>query len=111
MYGKTNAIASYGRVANAESDPLRQVVMLYDGAIKFLRLAAASIETGDLAAKARHTDRALQVVNHLQSTLDFEHGGEVAVTLNTLYVSVTLMTLRASSALDAAAMRHAADLL
>lgn len=111
MYGRANQIASYGRVANAEADPIQQVVMLYDGATKFLRLAASSIEDGELRAKAEQTDRALQIVNYLQSVLDFERGGEVAATLNTLYTEVTLLVLKASAGLDAAKMRRAADLL
>ena len=111
MHGRANQIASYGRVANAESDPIQQIVMLYDGATRFLRLAAASIESNDLRAKAEQTDRALQIVNYLQSVLDFERGGEVAVTLNTLYTSVTLMVLKASAELDASKMLRAAELL
>ncbi len=111
MYGKTTALASYGRVANAEADPIQQIAMLYDGTIKFLRLAAASINAHDIAAKAEQTDRALQIVNYLQSVLDFERGGEVAVTLNTLYTSITLMILHASAKLDADEMSRAADLL
>jgi flagellar secretion chaperone FliS len=111
MYGRNSALANYGRVANAESDPLRQVVMLYDGAIKFLRLSASAIETGDLPGKAEHTARALEIVGYLQSVLDFERGGEVAPTLDRLYSSVTAIILKASARLDAAGMRRAADLL
>lgn len=111
MYGRTNRVTSYGRVANAETDPVQQVVMLYDGAIRFLMQAAASVEANDLPAKAEQTDRALQIINYLQSILDFERGGEVAVTLNALYTSVTLLVLKASAELDAAKMRRAAELL
>lgn len=111
MYGRSNAISSYGRIANAEADPLQQLVMLYDGAIKFLRMAAGSIETHDIAAKAEQTDRALQIINYLQSILDLERGGDVAVTLNALYMSVSLLILKASAKLDAAEMRRAATLL
>ena len=39
-YGRTNALKSYGRMANVETNPLRGVVMLYDGAIRFLRQSA-----------------------------------------------------------------------
>ncbi|MGH9902183.1 MAG: flagellar export chaperone FliS [Pyrinomonadaceae bacterium] len=111
MYGRTSALASYGRVANAETNPLQQIVMLYDGAIKFLRLTAADIEEGNLPAKAEHSTRALDIVGYLQSILDFERGGDVAATLDDLYTSITLKIIRASAALDAAEMRHAADLL
>lgn len=111
MSWKANAVNAYGKVANAETDPLRQIVMLYDGAIKFLRLAAADIEAGNLVAKAEHTNRALDIIIYLQSTLDFERGGEVAPVLSLLYLSVTAEIMRASAKLDSAQMQRAADLL
>lgn len=111
MSWKANALAAYGKVANAETDPLQQIVMLYDGAIKFLRLAATDIESGDLVAKGEHTNRALDIIGYLQSILDYERGGEVAPVLNTLYLSVTTDTLRASAHLDSALMRRTAELL
>jgi flagellar secretion chaperone FliS len=107
----TKSIAAYGRVANAETDPIQQIVMLYDGAIKFLRLAAIDIESGDLAAKAEHTNRALDIISYLQSILDFERGGEVAPALNLLYMGATMDILRASAKLDPAQMRRVTDLL
>lgn len=111
MYGRANGISSYGRVANAESDPIQQIVLLYDGAIKFLLMASASIQANDIAAKAEQTDRALQIINYLQSVLDFERGGEVSVWLNTLYTSVTMIIINASAKLDASEMLRAAELL
>lgn len=111
MSWRTNALAAYGRVANAETNPLQQIVMLYDGAIKFLRLAAADIEAGNLNAKAEHTNRALDIIGYLQSILDYERGGEVAPVLNNLYLSVTADILRASAHLDSELLRHTAELL
>ena len=111
MYGRSSALATYGRVANAETNSLQQIVMLYDGAIKFLRLAAADIEAGDLVAKAEHTNRVLDIIIYLQGILDFERGGEIAPVLDRLYQSTTSMILRASAKLDAETMRQAADLL
>jgi flagellar protein FliS len=111
MLNRSDAIHTYGRVANAEADPLQQIVMLYDGAIKFLLLASSSIESRDIAAKAEQTDRALQIINYLQSILDLERGADVAASLNALYTSVTLVILKASARLDAKEMRRAADLL
>ncbi len=111
MYATPNALASYGRIANAETNPLKQVVMLYDGAIKFLNITAANIEANDLVAKAKHSNRALDIINYLQSILDFERGGKVAESLDKLYLSVIRLILRASAELDASLMRRAADLL
>jgi flagellar secretion chaperone FliS len=111
MNGRNQALASYGRVASTESNRLQQVVMLYDGAIKFLRLTARDIEEGDLPAKAEHSSRALDIIGYLHSILDFERGGEVAQSYDQLYAAVTAVVLRASAALDAAEMRRAASLL
>lgn len=111
MNSKSNALASYGRVANAENNPLQQVVMLYDGAIKFLHLTATDIEAGEIAHKAEHVNRALDILNYLQGVLDFERGGEAAKTLDNLYTLVSMQVLQASAKLDAAGMRRAAELL
>lgn len=111
MYNRLNGIASYGRVANFETDPLKQVVMLYDGAIKFLHQAAADIEAGDFAAKGEHSNRALDIINYLQSVLELESSGDVGRSLDDLYSKVRMMVLRASSRPDAALMRSAAEAL
>lgn len=111
MYAKPKALASYGRIANAETNPLKQIVMLYDGAIKFLNLTAADIEAENFVAKAEHSNRALDIINYLQSILDFEKGGSVAESLDNLYRSITVLILRASTELDPELMRRAAELL
>ena len=111
MYKTSTGIASYGRVANTETNPLKQIVMLYDGAIKFLNLSASDIEAGDFAAKGDHTNRALDIVSYLQSILDLENGGDVAVSLDNLYRSVRILIMRASAVPDAGLMRRAAEIL
>jgi flagellar protein FliS len=111
MYGKPNAAASYGRMANTESDPVQQVVMLYDGAIRFIRLAAEDIKEKKIAEKAEHVNRALDIVNYLQGILDFEHGADVAQTLDNLYTAVSMQILQASAKLDAQLMLKAATSL
>ena len=105
------AMQSYGKIANTETDPIRQIVMLYDGAIKFLNLTAEDIDNEDIEAKAEHSTRALDIIAYLQSILDFEKGGEVATALDNLYGSTTVLVLRASAELDSELMRKAATLL
>jgi flagellar secretion chaperone FliS len=111
MNAQPKALASYGRIANIETNPLDQVVLLYDGAIKFLNLTAQDIEAKDMVAKAEHSNRALDIINYLQSILNFERGGSVAVTLDKLYRSITVLILRASKELDPNLMRRAAELM
>ncbi|MEQ1604143.1 MAG: flagellar export chaperone FliS [Pyrinomonadaceae bacterium] len=111
MYAQPKGISSYGRQANTETDPIRQVVMLYDGAIKFLNLTALDMEAGDVVAKGEHSRRALDILTYLQSILDFEKGQDVAVNLDNLYRNITAMVLKASAKTDAKMMRQAGDLL
>lgn len=111
MYPNSNAVKSYGKVANGEQDPLKQIVLLYDGAIKFLNLTAEAIEKEDITGKAENSTRALDIIAYLQSILDFEQGGEVAQALDNLYASTTVLILRASAELDPDLMRQSATLL
>lgn len=111
MYGKPSALKNYGRIANSESDPIEQIVMLYNGAIRFLQLAAIDIDAGNIPSKAENTNRALDIVRYLQSILDFERGGSVAESLDSLYTIVTWTIIRASASLQSSEMKHAADLL
>lgn len=111
MYAKSKGLSTYGKIANTESNPLKQVVMLYDGAIKFLNLSAVDIENKDFIAKAEHSNRALDIINYLRSILDFNRGGDVAPALDNLYGRITILVMRASKELDADLMRRAAELL
>ena len=111
MYAQPKGLTSYGRMANNETDPIRQIVMLYDGAIKFLNLTAMDIEAGDFVAKGEHSRRALDILTYLQSILDFEKGQDVAVDLDNLYRSITALVLKASAKTDPKMMRQAGDLL
>jgi flagellar protein FliS len=63
----------------------RIVVMLYDGAIKFLHQAIAGIEQNDHEAKAKFLGKAMDIIWELDNCLDVEAGGEVAGNLRALY--------------------------
>lgn len=76
--------------------PLELVVMLYDGMLRFLGDAAAAIDAGDLPGKRDGISKALAVLSELQSTLNMEQGGDVAVSLDALYTYVNGRLLEAS---------------
>lgn len=77
-----NAIAAYKQQSVATQSRGRLIVMLYDGAIKFLRQA---METDDAAEKGRCVGKAMDILIELNSALDMEAGGEVALNLRQLY--------------------------
>ena len=63
----------------------RLVVLLYDGAIKFLKLAIAAINNGNYADKGLYISKSQNIINELNTTLDMEIGGEIAQNLRQLY--------------------------
>jgi flagellar secretion chaperone FliS len=65
--------------------PLELVVMLYDGALRFLQQTVEAMERGDLVAKRDSLSRAMAIVTELHGMLDLEQGGEVAASLDSLY--------------------------
>lgn len=75
--------------------PLELVVMLYDGAIRFLNQTTEAMERGDLVAKRDAMSRSMAILAELQGMLDHEQGGEVAASLDSLY---TYMIERLSTA-------------
>ena len=68
--------------------PLELIVMLYDGAIRFIGEAREAIVQRDIARRGRAVSRAMAIISELQSSLDMEQGGDIAVSLDSLYVYV-----------------------
>ena len=63
----------------------RLIVLLYDGAIKFMKLAIKELEAGNFEAKGQYIDRAQSIINELSAVLDTDAGGEIAANLRKLY--------------------------
>ena len=74
---KDNAISTQSRG--------RLVVLLYEGAVKFLKQAIAEMEAAHWTEKGQYINRALAVIAELDACLDIEAGGEVAANLRKLY--------------------------
>lgn len=75
--------------------PLELVVMLYDGALRFLDQTVEAMKRNDLVTKRDSLSRAMAIVTELHGMLDQEQGGEVAASLDSLY---TYMMERLSDA-------------
>ena len=101
----------YQQVEVNTCNKLQLVVMLYDGAIRFLGEARTAIETRNIRAKAVALDRALAIIGELQSTLQLEEGGDVAASLNSLYNHMNESLLLASAKMDAKPVDHVIRLL
>lgn len=78
----------YREAAVAGASPVRLVILLYEQAMADLRNAIAAEATGDIEGRTREINHAIQVIGHLQATLDKEQGGKVAAILDRFYEQV-----------------------
>ena len=84
MYGK-NAHNAYQTVQVTTTDRGRLLLMMYEGAIKFLRQSKAGLDANDIAEFCRFLSKAQAIIAELMNTLDFEKGGDIARDLDRLY--------------------------
>lgn len=82
MFKAANAYLQTGLATNS---PGQTVVMLYDGAIKFLNRAKEQIDVKDYAKKGIAISKAIDIINELAATLNKEQGGDLAENLHNLY--------------------------
>ena len=87
------------RHAAAEAgDPHALVSMLFEELLRHMRLFVATFEDGnaDLEARSRHFSRSLTILYGLQTSLNFEQGGEIVENLFRLYEYARQQLLNAS---------------
>ena len=79
-------VKTYQETAVTTQTKGKLVVMLYDGAIKFLKLAIKEIEAGNAEEKGKYISKAIDILFELNAVLDMYAGGEVATNLRKLYL-------------------------
>ncbi|HXE44781.1 MAG TPA: flagellar export chaperone FliS [Conexibacter sp.] len=75
---------AYRESAVLTAPPERLVVMLYDGARRFLHQAATAMRDGDVPVAHERLRRAERIVEHLDATLDLSQG-EISERLEAIY--------------------------
>jgi flagellar secretion chaperone FliS len=84
MIGKGH-LAYNQTVANTTTDKSQMLLMLYDGAIKFIRFARSGIEQDDARIKGENISKALAIVTELDCALDREMDAEFIGNISMLY--------------------------
>lgn len=90
---------------------LKLVIMMYDGAIRFLNECKKRIDAGDIAGRGLYISKAQRIIGELQETLDMQQGGEIAVQLERLYTFVIQNLTKANIKGDKAAIDHSLQVL
>ena len=80
-----NGIAAYQNNAVTTQSKNRLIVLLYDGAIKFMNQAIKELQAKNYQAKGVYINKAQDIINELNAVLDMKAGGEIANNLRKLY--------------------------
>lgn len=87
------------------------VVLLYDGALRYLALAEIALNERRLDLANDNLFKAQEVVLELYAGLDFEQGGDLAANLCDLYLYAYRTLVSANLRKDVEQVRHIAKLL
>lgn len=111
MYGGVNGHDRYLETAVETASPARLIVMLYDGAIRFINEALYAMQQRDYETQNARLQRAQKILAELISSLDFDKGGEIAENLFRLYTYMYNQLVEANINDDAARLEHVVGLL
>src|SRR5580698_2846742 len=89
-------MATYQEHSLDGASPVDLVVALYDGIIRFLYVAIAAVERGDVRGRRVAVKRALAILIHLQARLRMDIGGRPAQVLSEFYASMFALSVQAS---------------
>jgi flagellar secretion chaperone FliS len=74
------------------------IVALYDGIVRFMHHAIDAVERGDINQRRAAVKRAMDIVIHLQATLQMDIGGKPAEALAEFYIAMFALMLQGSQA-------------
>jgi flagellar secretion chaperone FliS len=107
---QATAMRAYRESSVMTAPPERLVVMLYDGALRFLARATAEMREGRHVAAGQPLSRAEAILDELLATLDMDQG-EVAERLQAIYVFCRRLLIEARLERDAERIEKVSHLL
>ena len=93
MSPQSNAQYKAYSLATRTVPKTRQIVMLYDGALRFIKQAQIAVAEKRIEDRFRLLVRASDIMVGLQNSIDFENGGDVAHTLHRFYTNMSTRIL------------------
>jgi flagellar protein FliS len=83
------AYQKYKQTSVQSASREKLLLMLYEGAIRFLKKAIKAVEEKDIAERGINIGKAYDIFMELSNTLDHKSGGEIAKNLEQLYMFIT----------------------
>lgn len=83
--GYRDATAMYKNNQILTASPKRLIELLYEGAIKNIKLAELALDTVDFESVNRYSTKAQSIILELKNALNPKAGGEITEQLNQIY--------------------------
>jgi len=106
-----SAYQKYKRTSVESASREKILLMLYESAIKYTKLAIKAIEEKKIADRGINIGRAYDIIMELNNTLDHKIGGELASNLEQLYMFMTDQLTKANIKADAEPLKVVVKLL
>ena len=107
-----NAYQAYKKTSIQSASREKLLLMMYEGAIKFTKLAITATEQKNIAERGVNIGRAYDIILELNNTLDHKvGGGEIAKNLEQLYMFITEQFTKANITGDAKYLRDSLKIL
>jgi len=106
MSYNNRANRAYTESAVLSASPSQLVIMLYDGAIRFLSQASAAMDAGNRDVARNRIFRADDIINELNNTLDMEQGGQISEQLRSIYLWTKRQMMEAVTEQDSAKVQE-----
>jgi flagellar secretion chaperone FliS len=103
--------STYKQTGVMTADPNKLVLLCYEEAIRSLHLATLMYSSGKYEAKGKAVQKALDIINELREALDFDRGGTIATSLDSLYAFMLKHILKSDLAREVKGFGQVANML
>jgi flagellar protein FliS len=105
------AYQKYKKTSVESASKEKILLMLYEGAIKFTKLAMKACEEKKIADRGMNIGKAYDIIMELNNTLDHKVGGDLAKNLEQLYMFLTDQLTKANIKGDPEPLKHVVKIL
>lgn len=82
---KSSYFSQYKTNQISYADQGKLILMMYDGAIQFIKHAKYKLQKNDLGGMGLYLGKAEGVISELSNSLNSEEGGDISISLESLY--------------------------
>lgn len=107
----TNPYQKYKNTQITSASREKLLLMMYEGAIKFNKLAIQAVEAKNIPDRCINIGRAFDIVLELNNTLDHKVGGDISKNLEQLYMFITEQYTKANLSGDPEPLKAALKVL